>query len=385
MKSETTYQTVLGRLISLKRRQKQMDQEELAQHVGVNRSTWSRIEAGLSALSIDQLAKAASKLDVSVSELTTEADDVVRALRRENVEVHTSRDRADSNTSGPTAPGESAGPMGVFLKGEVLTAMVSTILGSQKGRISMSYEYRPDEGLDFLEGVASEDLHGLVEFLTGQRNQGLTQTERYKSHSPDHNRYWREIATEIQTFGGNSVSNLYRGTGTYYRDILYDVCDRLKVNYNKGSSILSIEGNLLQKALADTFEELDSEQRAALLEALGKENASKLGANAAVAAAQMLLRAGGFATYKWALIVVNGIIGSIGKHTVGKGLALGANALLARSLSVAVGPVGLALTTTWTAYDLAGPAYRVTVPSVLYIAALRLKKIQDEHPEDDLA
>ncbi len=362
-----------------------MDQEELAQHVGVNRSTWSRIEAGLSALSIDQLAKAASKLDVSVSELTTEADDVVRALRRENVEVHNSRDRADSNTSGPTAPGESAGPMGVFLKGEVLTAMVSTILGSQKGRITMSYEYRPDEGLDFLEGVASEDLHGLVEFLTGQRNQGLTQTERYKSHSPDHNRYWREIATEIQTFGGNSVSNLYRGTGTYYRDILYDVCDRLKVNYNKGSSILSIEGNLLQKALADTFEELDSEQRAALLEALGKENASKLGANAAVAAAQMLLRAGGFATYKWALIVVNGIIGGIGKHTVGKGLALGANALLARSLSVAVGPVGLALTAAWTTYDLAGPAYRVTVPSVLYIAALRLKKIQDEHPEDDLA
>ena len=47
---------------------------------------------------------------------------------------------------------------------------------------------------------------------------------------------------------------MYRGEGTIYREILHDVCDRLKVNYNKGSSIQGIEMNLLQKALEDSFE-----------------------------------------------------------------------------------------------------------------------------------
>ena len=97
----------------------------------------------------------------------------------------------------------------------------------------------------------------------------------------------------------------------------------------------------------------------------------------------MLLRASGFAAYKWALITVNAVTRGIGKQVVGRGLSLGVNAALTRTLSVAVGPVGLALTAAWTAYDLAGPAFRVTVPSVLYVAALRLQKTHDVQPERD--
>ena len=245
----------------------------------------------------------------------------------------------------------------------------------------MAYKYRPDEGLDFLGDVPSEHLEGLVALLTEDRNEELTDTKGYKRHHPDHNKYWREIATEIQTFGGSTFSNIYRGQGTIYREILHDVCDRLKVNYNKGSSIQNIEMNLLQKALTDSFEKLDSDQRAEVLKALGDENATSLTGNAAVAAAQVLLRASGFAAYKWALIAVNGVIGEIGKQVIGRGLSLGANAVLTRGLSVAIGPVGLALTAAWTAYDLAGPAYRVTVPSVLYVAALRLQKAHNEQLE----
>lgn len=370
MKPETTYQTVLGRLIALKRRQRGMDQAELAEHVGVSNSTWSRIEAGLSALSIDQLAKAAEKLETPVGELTSEADDLVRALlQQEDVEVHTSRARANSEASDADAP------TGVFLRGETLTATLAAIMRKKpKGAITMTYRYRPDEGLDFLEHVPSEQLEGLVELLTRESNEGLTDTEGYKRFHPDHNKYWYDIATEIQTFGGNTFSNIYRGEGTTYREILHDVCDRMKVNYNKGSSIQGIEMNLLQKALDDSFERLDAEQRAKVLEALGQENATGLTPSAAAAAAQVLLRASGFAAYKWALIIVNGIV----KQGIGRGLSLGANMALTRTLSIAIGPVGLALTAAWTAFDLAGPAYRVTVPSVLYVAALRLQKAQDQ-------
>ena len=129
MKPETTYQTVLGRLIAMKRRQKQIDQGELAHHVGVSSSTWSRIEAGLSALSIDQLAKAAEKLGSPVGELTAEADDLVRALlRQEDVEVHSSRDQANSATSGVEAA------TGVFLRGETLTATVAAMMRKKPQR-----------------------------------------------------------------------------------------------------------------------------------------------------------------------------------------------------------------------------------------------------------
>ena len=237
----------------------------------------------------------------------------------------------------------------------------------------MTYKYRTDEGLDFLETIQSEDLNSLVEFLVKDRNQELTATESYRLHHPDHSKYWKEIATEIQTFGGNTISNIYRGEGTFYREILHDVCDRLKVNYNKGSSIKAIEGNLLQKALADTFEELDAESKAAVLEALGERHSKKFAANATTAAAQMLLRASGFAAYKWALIVANGLA----RQVVGIGLSRAAGAALTRGMSAAIGPVGLALTAAWTAYGFAGPAYRVTIPAVLYISALRLKNGQE--------
>ena len=267
MKPETTYQTVLGQLIAIKRRQRKMDQDELARYVGVSNSTWSRIEAGLSTLSIDQLAKAAAKLGVPVGELASEADDLVRALlRQENVEVHSSRDQTNSAASGVEAS------TGMFLRGGTLTATVAAMMRKKpKGPITMSYEYRPDEGLDFLEDIPSEHLEGLVALLVKDRNEELTNTEGYKRHYPDHNKYWQEIATEIQTFGGNTFSNIYRGEGTIYREILHDVCDRLKVNYNKGSSIQGIEMNLLQKALEDSFENLDSDQKSEVLKVLGEK------------------------------------------------------------------------------------------------------------------
>lgn len=58
---------------------------------------------------------------------------------------------------------------------------------------------------------------------------------------------------------------------------------------------------------------------------------------------------------------------------LGRGLAAAANLTLARTAGTLIGPVGWALTGVWTAIELAGPAYRVTVPYVLHIAYLRQK------------
>ena len=122
MDNETTYQAVLGRLIVQKRQEKEIDQEEMAKHVGVSRSTWSRIEAGSSALNMDKLAKVASKLETPLTELMRETESVVEQLKDQNVKVHEGRDQVSSKR-GKLAPV-------VFLGGAVLGGIVATLLAT---------------------------------------------------------------------------------------------------------------------------------------------------------------------------------------------------------------------------------------------------------------
>ena len=90
---------------------------------------------------------------------------------------------------------------------------------------------------------------------------------------------------------------------------------------------------------------------------------------AMVAAIQIAIRKGGFASYRIALIVAN----AIARALLGRGLSLAANAALVRWLSAFAGPIGWAFTIAWTAVDIAGPAYRVTIPAVIQIAYMRTK------------
>ena len=46
-------------------------------------------------------------------------------------------------------------------------------------------------------------------------------------------------------------------------------------------------------------------------------------------------------------------------------------------MSLLTGPVGWVITGAWTLIDIAGPAFRVTLPAVIQIAVLRKKHSQD--------
>lgn len=131
MKNETTYQAVLGRVIVRKRQEKHIDQGEMARHVGVGRSTWSRIEAGTSALSMDQLAKAANKLDIAMGALMLEVDDVVRGLRRQGVDVVDSRDQTSAAKRGKTAAATVA-----FLGGALLGGIIAGVIADRESEES---------------------------------------------------------------------------------------------------------------------------------------------------------------------------------------------------------------------------------------------------------
>jgi len=245
--------------------------------------------------------------------------------------------------------------------------------------------YRNDGDLEFLQNLKSADLNDLVETLIYDKDgekrytEELSESDGYKQYNPEHIKYWQDIAEELQRFGGNSFVNVLRlGEGVLYKEILMDVCDKLKVNYNKKSSAEKNETNLLMKILEDALEKMSPDELKELADSIGLKNTQGFTPQAMTGMFQAIFRAGGFKSYQLTLIIVNAIL----KAILGRGLSLGANAALTRTMAILAGPIGWVITGLWTAIDIAGPAYRVTIPTVIEIAALRQKYLYADKVED---
>lgn len=238
----------------------------------------------------------------------------------------------------------------------------------------MAYRYDPD--LEFLSKCTDEDLNDLVYCLTHDKDgskrltEELTLSDAYKKHYPYHSLYWEEIAAEIQCFGGNTFANMFRGgKGVLYKEVLCDVCDKMKVNYNKNSPVGRIESGLISKVLEDSLEKMSPDEIRRLATELGIKNTQNITKQVLLGSFQTIFRAGGFKSYQLTVIVVNAVL----KALIGRGLSFAGNAAATRAFAVLSGPIGWVITGLWTAFDIAGAAYRVTIPAVIQIAALRQK------------
>ena len=243
-----------------------------------------------------------------------------------------------------------------------------------------------DSELEFLGDLTSKELEPLVDALLDSDHKGRMMSEldadpTFKQYYPDHTKYVGEMVHELQKFGGNTIANIFRGgEGVCYREILCDVCDHMKVNYNDRQSTEMIEDALLSKVLAQVWEEMTPEQRTAVLKETGCNAHSVGGVTASTMIA--VFKTGGFASYRLTLIIIN----AVWKIIFGKGLSLAANRTICQFLAILSGPVGWALTGIWTAVDFASPAMRVTIPAVIYIAGMRkvkkseavLKELKDD-------
>lgn len=230
-------------------------------------------------------------------------------------------------------------------------------------------------GFDILDEFSNEELEVLVKLILdkGSVTEKLSDTEGYKKYKPDHKRYVNNIKNELSEFAANTFVTMIRGHGVSYREMLMDVCKKTDTPFNEKSSLERIENALLEKVLADTWENLSAQEKEELFKGTPMGNVGGLGAGALIG----IFRAGGFASYQLTLVIVN----AIAKAILGRGLSLVANAALARLLGVLTGPIGLALTAFWTAVDIAGPAYRVTIPATIYIAALRRSHQSEQYKE----
>lgn len=220
-----------------------------------------------------------------------------------------------------------------------------------------------------LERASDADLLPLVEYMLKKLSNGIDTDERYKSDPKKPTSYADLIADEIRLFGGNTFANLARGgVGVPYRKVVCDVADKMKVSYNKASTVERIELLIVQKIFEDSIEKMTEEDRQKLIKDLGIRGIP-VGSSATMIM-QAIIKMGGFKSYQIAVIVAN----SIAKFILGRGLSFAANASLTKIMSIFAGPLGWIISSLWTLIDIAGPSYKTTIPCVIHVAMLRQKQ-----------
>jgi len=94
----TTYPAIVGRILVNLRKNNGIGQDELAEAIGITQSTLSRVERGESALTVDQLARAAKRLGDKASNILEMADDAVEELNSQGINVQYERARSGVDT-----------------------------------------------------------------------------------------------------------------------------------------------------------------------------------------------------------------------------------------------------------------------------------------------
>lgn len=235
----------------------------------------------------------------------------------------------------------------------------------------MPHNYKEDTDLELLRYADNEMLEVLVQHFIFDKDgktrnsESLSGNKEFIDAKGDYRKVWQPIAAELQHFGGDTLVNLVRRSGVSYREILIDVCKRIKVKTDYKAETINIEQAMFAKLIETSWKEMSDEEKAALQKMLKVD--PKLAGPGAMAAIIAVINMGGFASYQVAMIVAN----SIAKMIMGKGLQLAANAGLARVIGVLSGPIGLAITAVFSVPAITGPAFRVTLPAVIQVAVIR--------------
>lgn len=234
-----------------------------------------------------------------------------------------------------------------------------------------------DSNLSFLQYCSNDELKTLCDTLTHDNNgevrlsEQLTDNDVYLCCYPDNMKgMWQEVAAELQRFGGNTFANIFRGgVGASYESILRDVCKKMKVRIPSCSTVEENEIALLTKYCEETIGSMDIDLLRELSFEIGIKPQSY---NKQIVAAVILValrRDGG----KVLAPVIYYIGTNITRILIGRGVYLATAGVLGRAAAALTGPIGWALTAGWLAFDIASPAYRVTVPAVIQVACMRLK------------
>ena len=233
-----------------------------------------------------------------------------------------------------------------------------------------------DENLSpLLEACSDEELGPLVAFLLEPKTSLLAKDPGYVA-SPDRpSRYVGAIVREMRLFGGHSVKDrLGSGpAGRPWRTIVKDALAALGHKQTHGMGIAQLERQVVRRTLDMHFEELPEAKQQWLLAAFyrGDFFGEGIVRRTPLDDFQSLERPGEatMEREKVKRVLKQKAWGALGRQVKDKALKLG----LRLAIRGAAAPVGVAM----TLWDWLGPAYRVTIPAIRYVAYLRQLRWQN--------
>ncbi len=95
LKPATTYPAIIGKILADLRKRALIGQDVVAGAMGITQSTLSRVERGESALTVEQLARAAKPLGETASSILTMADSAVLELNTQGINVSYERSKSE--------------------------------------------------------------------------------------------------------------------------------------------------------------------------------------------------------------------------------------------------------------------------------------------------
>jgi uncharacterized protein YaaW (UPF0174 family)/GTPase SAR1 family protein len=178
-----------------------------------------------------------------------------------------------------------------------------------------------------------------------------------------------KIANYFRQTGSNDIATLLRGgDGVAYEEVVFDVGEKLKAKVKRSYSVEKNEEEILLKMFEDALERMTDDEKRLILMSMGvNEFDIPYGALGVLAIQNLLRQFGGFSVYRMTVVVAN----MVSRSLLGSGLSFATNAALTRAVGAILGPVGWIATGLWLIVDLAGPAFRKTVPAVIHVALLR--------------
>jgi len=231
---------------------------------------------------------------------------------------------------------------------------------------------------ELLDLSSNEDLEPLVEYILKASTERLSSSPQYKRYHPDHSRYVDTIYEEIRLFGGNTLVNVFRREGPSYLEVLQDAAEKVGVKEVSKYPTIELEQRMIQELLRKVAKDSEGKARDDLEEAMREAGMSQKDYKAFISGASL---ASLLAPHLYRIFMSRAsqlIASAVAKQMLGHGLRMGAGFVGGRAGSLLLGPVGLVLAGIWTAVDIAGPAYRVTVPCTLHIAMLRQKWMAEQ-------
>lgn len=275
-------------------------------------------------------------------------------------------------------------------------------------------KYEFDVNLDpVLNAGYNEELDVLIRLLkSGDYLKNIEKERLFMRHYPDHKRYAHLISMQLRSCGGHAIANLFRGgKGPDYRTVVTDVADHLDVEYSEDDSVPVIEREILMAMTKDIYNDLGESERKLLVDSLSahqadSDDAADTNTEAADAAAADANAAAAGASKTTAVATVQSrelVVQALEKGDY-KLLSNSSLLMLSQTLSQVLSRIaGVAETGITTVhdgisraaselaseilrglhhikrlfaaiFDIGGPAYKVTVPCVTQIAAMRLRQ-----------